>query len=426
MTESFRLDPERKYQLLLQISEEVRGTLDLEEVLDHLIDTVKRVVDYDAAGIFVLNKTIQHLFPVSLTSLIAGMAMRGFPRRAREDDPMLNSGKGIIGHVIATGETVVAPDVRLNPYYVAGRNGTLSEIAVPIIVDKRVIGALNLESNRLNAFSQADAEILRFISNAAAISIEKAILHRQILGSKRLENQLITAKEVQAGLLPDAPPHLPGYDIAAVNLPNSEIGGDYFDYIDMPCDRVGITIADVSGKGVPAALIMATFRALLRSQVRQNVDLANLLQSVNSLLTESTGASAFVTAFYGILDPLTGSCLYANCGHNPPLLLHANGGTEMLESGGVALGVFGDAAFESVAVTLERGDVLVLYTDGVIELSDARGEELGPAGLEKILRQNWDRPLPQMIDSVVGATRALTEGQGYPDDFTLVLVRRQP
>ena len=266
------LSPEAKYRLLLKLSQEIGRSLDLQEVLGFLLESVRTAVEFDAAGVFVLNRRVP-LGQDTGGRLIAGMAAVGFDDTPRDEDPMLRRGEGIIGHVIATGETVIAPDVRLNPYYVQGKRSTLSEIAVPIVSAGDVIGALNLESDTLDAFSDADVEYLEFFAVAAAISIEKAVLHREMLEKHRIEQQLSIAREVQTALLPAADPVLDGYDIAGTNVPTWEIGGDYFDYLPQPDGRFGVAIADVAGKGVPAALIMATFRAALRAQRIRDVPL---------------------------------------------------------------------------------------------------------------------------------------------------------
>jgi hypothetical protein len=219
---------------------------------------------------------------------------------------MLRSGKGIIGHVVHTGEVVSAPDVRLDPRYVAGRQETRSELAVPIVSEAGVIGCLNVESDRLSAFSPADAELLQFFASAAALSIQKALLHRQVLEKQRIEAQLKVAHEVQSGLLPGAPPELPGYDIAAVNLPTWAIGGDYYDYVPLDGGRLGVVIADVSGKGIPAALIMATFRAALRTEIRRHAEMPEVAAQLNRVVLESRDASRFVTAVCGVLDVASG------------------------------------------------------------------------------------------------------------------------
>jgi sigma-B regulation protein RsbU (phosphoserine phosphatase) len=356
--------------------------------------------------------------------MIAGMATVGFDDTPRDEDPMLRRGEGIIGHVIATGQTVIAPDVRLNPYYVQGKGSTLSEIAVPIVSGGTVIGALNLESDTLDAFSDADVEYLEFFAVAAAISIEKAVVHREMLEKHRIEQQLRIAKDVQLALLPAASPALDGYDIAGTNVPTWEIGGDYFDYLPQPDGRLGVTIADVSGKGVAAALIMATFRAALRAQRVRHMTLDAIAGRLNRILLDSMDRSRFVTAFYGLLEPRTGEFGFTNCGHNPPLLLRAGGTRDLLASGGPALGMWHGATFEPGAAAVLPGDTLVLYTDGVVEVMSPSGEMFGVDRLEDVIRRRRTDSARDLVDAVVEETRAFAGRRGYEDDFTLVILRR--
>lgn len=417
------LSPEAKYRLLLKLSQEIGRSLDLQEVLGYLLESLRTTVVYDAAGVFVLNRSVR-LGQDSGGRMIAGMAAVGFDDTPRDEDPMLRRGEGIIGHVISTGETVIAPDVRLNPYYVQGKASTLSEIAVPIMSGSDIIGALNLESDTLDAFSEADVEFLEFFAVAAAISIEKAVLHREMLEKHRIEQQLRIAKEVQTALLPAANPVLDGYDIAGTNVPTWEIGGDYFDYLPQPDGRLGLAIADVSGKGVPAALIMATFRAALRAQRVTGTPLDAIADRLNRILLDSMDASRFVTAFYGLLEPRTGALGFANCGHNPPLLLRAAGSRDLLASSGPALGMWRGATFVQGAASILPGDILVLYTDGVVEVMNPAGEMFGVERLEGVIRRHPGGASRDLVAAVVDATRAFAGRVGYEDDFTLVIIRR--
>lgn len=418
-----QLTSEFKYRFLLQISEKVRGTLELEEVLNNLIETLRPVIDYDAAGIFVLSQAILPLTHGRKSTMIAGVASRGFPNRGVESDPMLTSGRGIVGYVIQTGKIVIAQDVRLDSHYVEGRPQTMSEIAVPLTQNDRVIGALNLESDRLFAYSPDDIEVLQFFAHAAGIAIERAILHNQLLEKRRIESQLSIAREVQMSLLPRKPPDLPGYEFAAINLPTWEIGGDSYDYIKFPTGTVGVAIADVSGKGVPAALIMATFRAALRTQVRVDQDLSQVMQAVNRLLLESIGHTAFVTSVYGVIAPENGMFIYSNCGHNPPLLMNRNAEIKRLSCGGPALGVFPDAQFDAEAVQFGPGEMLVLYTDGVVEVTDYNDQEFGQERLELILHGSPHLSAEEIIRAVVDETRTFAGHESYPDDFTIVAIK---
>jgi phosphoserine phosphatase RsbU/P len=411
-----------KYRLLLEISQQISRTIDLQEVVNHLLRSVRAVVDYDAAGIFVLNRNAP--FGDFGTSMIAGMATIGFGHTDPESDPMLRSGKGIVGQVIRKGETIIATDVSLDPHYIEGRPQTRSEIAVPIFSNDEVIGALNLESDRPHAYSPADADLLEAFAVAAAISLEKAILHQQILEKQRIERQLETAREVQASLLPSHPPVVAGYDIAGLNLPTWAIGGDYYDYFPLPDGRLGLVIADVSGKGLPAALLMATFRAALRTEVRKGRPIPAIIGEVHQTLVESMDETRFVTAVYGILDPRAATFTYVNCGHNPPLLLRAGGEREFLPTGSWAIGMFGSRPVTPSTVTLGRGDTLLLYTDGVIDVTDPDYEDFGEDRLTGVLAEYAARPAGEIISALLEATRAYSGKSRYEDDFTLLVVKR--
>ena len=419
-----RLTAEAKYRLLLDLSRRVRGTLDLGETLDRLLDLVRSVVAYDAAGIFVLNEDV--FSGQRRRELIAGVARRGFDEHPPEADPMLTRGLGIVGHAIRTGECVVAPDVRLDSRYVVGRASTLSEVAVPIRVGERTIGALNLESDRCGAFGDAHLETLRFFADAAAVAIDKAMLHRSLLEKQQLEAQLRLAHQVQSRLLPQAPPAVDGWDLASVYIPSWELAGDYFDFLPLPGGRLGLVIADVAGKGVPAALIMATFRALLRAHVASGAPVSAVADDLNRLLRAECRPHGFVTCFLAVLDPPTGHLTYVNCGHVPPLLVTPSGGAEELAEGGPVLGVFEKAVYVSREVTLEAGAALVLHTDGVVEARGPGGEELGVDRLRTLVAGGLARGARAVAEDVVAAVRNFTGAEGFEDDFTLVVVERRP
>ena len=416
------LTPELKFRLLQQVAQQGYDTLDLDLLVNHLLDTVALFVPYDAAGIFVLNREFGDPAYAQPRQVIASVARRGFDELPLETDPMLTGGKGIIGHVIDSGEAVLTADVRRDPHYVAGRKATQAEIAVPISIRGQVIGALNLESDRLGAFDDNDLDILRFFAGAAAISIEKVMLHRQILEKQRLEEQLGIAQEVQSRLLPDAAPQLPDYDIAGICIPTYEIGGDAFDYIPLPDGRLGVFVADVSGKGVAAALIMFAFRALLRARLREQPDLDQLAAYLNRNLIDSTARLDFITCLCGVLEPDTGRFVYVNCGHNPALLLRDSGTTVQLSNGNLVLGLFSDGDYQPDEIRFEPGDRLLLYTDGVVECQDGAGVPFGVEGLISVAAGAPAASSRQLLSHIVDQAREFCGRQQFEDDFTLVVI----
>ncbi len=242
----------------------------------------------------------------------------------------------------------------------------------------------------------------------------------------RLEHELDLARRIQQRLLPAGPPDVAGLEIAGVSEPAREVGGDYYDHIPLGDDRVLLVIADVSGKGVPAALLMSAFRASLMSQDALRIGPAAVASHLNDFLHRSVEPGKFVTAFVGFLDGRTGHFVYANAGHNPPVLRRRDGRVEWLATGGLILGIVPDTRFESGDAQLEPGDLLALYTDGVTEGADAANEQFGEERLVESLSRLAGRPCGEIAHAVVREVRAFEGEQGPADDITLLVARRHP
>ncbi len=423
MQKGAELSAEEKYQLLRDISFKIKDTFDLDIILNLLLDTLYTVIKYDAAGIFILSESITDLHYKFPGQKISGIARRGY-KRVGETDVMLIEGKGIIGHVIKTGESLIIDDVRVEPRYVVGRKKSLSEVTVPIFINNDVIGALDVESDHLAAFDENDLDLLKFFADASAISIEKAMLHQQILDKEKWEEQLQIAKDVQSSLLPSAPPQVDGYDIDAICIPTFEIGGDYFDYIPIDKNKLGIVVADVSGDGVPAALIMAAFRALLRNQVRLNYQPHLVMNFLNEQISDFCRKRDFITAFYGYIDLEKHKFVYTNCGHNYPLILSPSGKISSLDDSGPSLNLVVDAGYKSSSVDLEPGEIIIFYTDGVTEIFNNDKEEFGLERLKSVLSDSDDESARGIIKNVVKSTKDFSRHRYYLDDFTILVLKR--
>ena len=376
MKNKIELTSEIKYQLLRDISHKIRGTLDLDKILNLLLDLLADIIDYDAAGIFILSEDINHPGYHFPRQKIASMAQRGFGNFPLESDAMLMDAKGIVGQTIKTGKSIILNDVSKDERYIPGRKETQSEITVPILRDGKTIGALNVESDKLAAFDPADIEVLNFFAEAAAISIEKALLHYQILEKKKIEEQLQLAKDVQLSLLPNSEPEIKGYEFASVCIPAYEIGGDYFDSFLVLIKRMAVVIADVSGDGVSAALIMAAFRALLRYNAKLFSDPNELMKLMNEQVSGFMRKRDFISVFYGILDHTTNTFTYCNCGHNPALHWNENK-IDLFEGGGPSLNLLKDAEFKSDEIILNKNDQILFYTDGVVEVFSKDKNQFG-------------------------------------------------
>jgi serine phosphatase RsbU (regulator of sigma subunit) len=240
----------------------------------------------------------------------------------------------------------------------------------------------------------------------------------------RLDIELEVARHIQARLLPAAALNVPGLDVAGLSESAREVGGDYYDYFDLGRGRVLLVIADVSGKGVPAALLMSGFRASLMSQDTTNDEPDVLARRVNAFLHRSVEPGRFVTAFFGFLDVNSGRFVYVNAGHNPPLLLRADGTLERLCEGGLILGFMPDPPFMRGEITVERGDLLVLYTDGVTEGVDATNEQFGEERLVASVRTARTDSSSDLAHQIVREVRSFEGALGHADDVTVLVVRR--
>ncbi len=412
-----------KLRMLLDITKKISRSLDLQEVLNLVMDTLDSLIPYDAAGIFVVEcadkgKVASGEEPCVFKS----EAVRGYDIEELSN-LHLKLGEGFIGHVALTAEPIISPDVRNDPIYINARRETRSEMVAPIISNTEVIGVFDLESDQLNAYSDDDLQVVMLLASQVAIIIEKVMLHEQLIEKKRLEGQLEVARQVQLELLPARDPELQGYDISAYNYPTEEVSGDYYDWVKIFDDQIGLVIADVSGKGVPAALLMAFLRASLRAATHIGYSPHISMAKVNYLLWESIERNQFVTAFYGILDATNKTLSYTNAGHNPPLLLDKDGNAKFIDKGSLPLGMFKDTRYHEYYLTTEPGDVLVLYTDGVTEAQNSHGEEFGRTRLAEAARANQQLSARDLIMAVNNEVLEWTEGRGSTDDATFFVIK---
>ena len=420
---AFALDNDLLYQeterralekeVLLDVTTSLSATLDLDEAIALILKSLRQVVHYDAAALYLVNRTTHALELVNEV---------GYPSGAEEALGLM-VGEGIVGWVAKTGNSAIVPDVSGDPRYIAARPETRSELAAPLLVGGKPIGVFNLENDRPDAYHEGHLEMVTALAAQAAVTVERARLTRDLLDRRRLEKELAIAREIQASFLPDSAPIIPGFDIAGTTITHDEVGGDFYDFIAISETRTGIAIADVSGKGIPAALIMAGFRMGLLAEVRNEFAIRAVMRKVNRLLYESTDRDKFVTAFYGVLDHKNRALIFSNAGHNPPILFRREGRIEYLEDGGVALGVLPAAEYDDRPITFRPGDLLLFYTDGVSEAESPTGEHFGQQRIERLVESVLDRSAADILASLVARVQEWSGDRGPTDDLTLVVLK---
>ncbi|MFA5296321.1 MAG: SpoIIE family protein phosphatase [Methanoregulaceae archaeon] len=265
-----------------------------------------------------------------------------------------------------------------------------------------------------DAFNRMTGDLQRYMHELIQTTAEK----------ERIEKELEIARGIQQSFLPESAPEIPGIDIAGMTLPAREVGGDFYDYIPVGGGRWGLVIADVSGKGVPAALFMGLSRTLVRANAMAQSSVSETLVRANELITENERSSMFVTVFYGVLDPARRSLAYASAGHNAPFMIRSGGvETIVLKAEGIALGVVREIDLEEREITLDPGDILVLYTDGVTEAVNPLDEEFGVARLTATVERHRDAPSSAIIERVRDEVIRYSQGQPQFDDITLIVVK---
>lgn len=407
----------RENRLLREIGRRLGSDLTTESLAILVMDTLSGVIPFDAAGLY---------FTGGRDGAIRWETLRGYDT----DSLHLVRHKldyGLMGWVRQQRQSVVVEDVRADERYFNAREATRSELVVPILVEGRVVGFFNLESDRVATYGDGDRALMEVFASQIAQAVERTLLQVDRRERQRVQEELRVARSIQQSLLPVKPLQLPDLLVSGVNLTSEAVGGDYYDHFEITERDIGLVIADVAGKGIPASLIMASFRTGLRLLAQHRSDVTGILEWLNNHLEEVTDPGTFVTACYGVYDRSIRRFSYVNAGHNPPLLLRAAGGpVERLETGGLIVGSFPDAQYELGLVDLAPGDALLFYTDGLNEALSPQGEEFGVEGIERALRAAAGLEPAALLLALLEELRRHTGlGEGalhFQDDLTLMAV----
>ncbi len=410
-----------KLRLLLDITKTISRSLDLDEVLNLVMDTLGSLIPYDAAGIYLIEFGAEEKSPYVFKSKV----IRGYQISFDLIEPRLKIGEGFLGTVAQTGKPIISHDVSKDERYFAARELTKSEMLCPIISNEHVIGVFDLESDSLDAYSEDDLEVMQLLTSQVAIIIEKVRLHDEVVEKKRIQAQLEIARSVQLELLPENDPVVPNFDISAYVFPTEEVSGDYYDWVKVFDDQVGIVVADAVGKGIPAALLMSFLRACLRSCVQIGYAPHIAFSKVSNLLRDSIEDNQFITAIYGLLDSTNKTFVFSNAGHNPPLLIQPDGEYRFVEYGDMPLGMFDDIHYHQHFIRFVPGMVMVIYTDGITEAANPNGEEYGNERFAARVLDGIDMPAKKMIDHIRKGVADFTERKFLDDDGTLFIVKAE-
>jgi phosphoserine phosphatase RsbU/P len=345
----------------------------------------------------------------------------------------ITPGEGMIGRVWQTGQSLCLNDLSGVPELVKLRGsafGTASVMAAPLAYGKQDLGVLAVANGPLGTpFSQGDFVVFKSIAEQSAFALYNAIIYSMANEKKRLDHDLEIARDIQRILLPAEAPAINGFQISGLSVPARQVSGDYFDYIQVDNERLGVAIADVSGKGVPASLIMAICRSVLRAEAARNPSPADVLRKVNRQLYPDIKEDMFISMAYLILDHQRDGVTLARAGHDAPLLYKRNSQTVApIKSPGMVVGIDSGNVFDRLtadfAVPLERDDCLVLYTDGVTEALNTDGDEFGLDRMIQSVRASATDGAQTIVKRIIEEVRNFTGSVPQNDDITLIAIRK--
>lgn len=403
--------------VLYKLSSLLSAHRDLDQLLNTAAKSAAEVMRAKACSIRLLNDDKSQLVARAAYNLSDGYINKGSILVAKSE----------LAQKALSGEVVYVEDLAKDPRTLypgdVKREGLVSMLSVPMIFKGRPIGTVRVYTEKYRRFSASAIDLLRAVAHLLAAALEHARLDEEYLESQRVQRQLKLAAAVQRRMMPATMPNLPPFDIAAKYDATLELGGDFFDFIQLD-GHLGIAIGDVVGKGVAASLLMASVRASLRAYAQDVYDIDEIVSRVNVSMSRDTLDNEFATLFYGVLDPQTRRLTYCNAGHEPPLL-YRDGNISRLDAGGMIVGVDANQRYDKGIVALKPGDILMLYTDGLTEAFNFAGEQFGRERITQAMRQVVDAKMnaATAVKHILWQLRTFTGLRTNIDDTTIVLIR---
>jgi phosphoserine phosphatase RsbU/P len=411
LIESLRVVNELTIELLRDVS--------VDELLKFLMDKVFETLMPDRGVVLLRSRVTNELIP-AVVRVAEGMSAEDIRLSKTLVNQVVEKRNGLILMDTSTGSGVsLADSIRLS--------GIKSVLAAPLENEGEVVGLIYVDSQvGHRSFEEADLRLLTSLANVAAAKIQNARLMAEAAEKKQMDREFALAREIQQRLLPESPPTVPGYELYGSNTASRQVSGDYFDFRSRADGKVYAAIADVCGKGVGPALLMASLQASFHAWADESVPVAEMTGRLSEAISRRTGPDRFITFFIVLLDPATGEFECTNAGHNPGILLTQDGSLQELPSHGLPLALFPGRPYASSRFMLSPGDLLCLYTDGVTEANSPDGTEFGFPRLKEFLKKQIGRAPSEIEEGLLKELEEHAQGEPFADDRTLVMIRRVP
>jgi serine phosphatase RsbU (regulator of sigma subunit) len=390
----------------------------LNELLERVMELISEYMPMDRGILMIQEGNPSQLIPKVIRINNKSLAQK-----------KIQVSQSIVSLVLDKHSSVLTTDALADPRFMMKDSVIKSRIhsamCVPLWNNKEIIGVIYSDRISLvDQFTEDDLRLLTLLSNLAAVKIENARLIEKAIEQEKMEKELALAARIQKDFLPKENPAREKFDIAGTNIPCYQVGGDYYDFITIDPGRLGVIVADVSGKGISASLLMASLRAALYSEVHPKFQLAEMAAKLNDFVHRSSAVNMFITFFFCELDMNTGRFRYINAGHNPPLLIKKSGKVERLGSCGFCLGMFPSVAYEVKEASFNMGDSAVFYTDGITESRNKDDQEYGEERLVNFLKKNVKLPASMIVEKIYQELTAFSTGVPPLDDMTCIVVKR--
>ncbi|MEX0653839.1 MAG: SpoIIE family protein phosphatase [Phycisphaeraceae bacterium] len=402
---------------LYKISTLLSAHRDVQQVLEIAARSIAEVMQVKAASVRLIReqKDGAELVPRAVFNLSDAYLNKG-PIKVAQSGLFKTAIEGEVPYVgdMTTDERIIYPDD-------ARREGLVSMLCAGMVHQGKPVGLIQLFTGEVRKFTHFEVNLLRAMAQLLATALENARLDQARQENQRMMRQLHLAADVQRRMLPGSMPHLPPFEIAARYVPSFELGGDFYDFIDLD-GHLGVAVGDVVGKGVAASLLMASVRASLRAYAQDVYDLDEVIARVNIALCRDTTDREFATLWYGVFDPRTRRVTYSNAGHEPPLL-YRDGKIQYLSAGGMLAGVDPTQEYDKGLIDLQPGDVLLLYSDGLVDAFNFNEERFGRDRIEQALAEAADRSASEVLNHILWCMRRFTGMRRSLDDTTLVIIK---
>jgi sigma-B regulation protein RsbU (phosphoserine phosphatase) len=394
-------------QRVQKAAQRITSILDLDQLIDSVVNEVTISFGCLEASIYLHDEARSEM----VLSGVHGCSLNGKGHRLKIGC------EGMVGYVAANGQMRYAPDVRKDEYYIGCEESTLSEVAIPLHVGERLVGVFTASHPEVDGFPRQQLRILQALCDHVAVAVDNARrLQSERAERADLDREAQEARTIQQALLPKSSPYIPGYVVSGLSVPARAVGGDWYDFISFPDGRWGLVLADVSGKGTAAALLMSATRGVLRSLAEACCTPGEVLTRLNQLLVDDFPAGKFVTMVYAVLNPADRTVLFANAGHLRPLFIDKQGEHFLDTERGLPLGL-GCGDYSETQVTLSEASKLVFYSDGITEAENATGEEYGLCRLSEHAAKTGSSAV-----SIVDDVRSFVNGANLRDDASVVFV----